>query len=157
MKSFQKEEGFSYKEFFYRFAIFLITVSVIVYFMPKERSFSYQYEINKPWKYGLLQASFDFPIYKGEKQVQEEQDSVLATYAPYYHINTEIREKMIRKFKKDYTDSLVYTIPYPHYRVHIERTLKEIYDNGVISPNDWSQLSQHKIQKIQLVDQNFSK
>ena len=157
MKSFQKEEGFSYKEFFYRFIIFLVTVAVIVYFMPKERNFSYQYEINKPWKYGLLQASFDFPIYKGEHQVQEEQDSVLAYYAPYYQINTEIGESMIRKFKKDYTDSLVYTIPYPHYRVHLERMLKKIYDKGVLSPNDFVQLSQNKIQKLQIVDQNISK
>ena len=157
MKSFQKEEGFSYKDFFYRFTIFFVTVAIIVYFMPKERNFSYQYEINKPWKYGLLQASFDFPIYKGEAQVQAEQDSVLTSYAPYYHINTSISENMIRKFKKDYTDSLVYTIPFPHYRVYLERTLKDIYEKGVISPNDLSQLSQHKINKLQVVDQNISK
>ena len=157
MKSFQKEEGFSYKEFFYRFTIFFITVAVIVYFMPKERNFSYQYEMNKPWKYGLLQASFDFPIYKGEAQVQAEQDSVLKSYAPYYQMNTEISEKMLQKFKKDYADSLVYTIPFPHYRVHLERTLKQIYDKGVISPNDLAQLTQHKINKLQIVDQNISK
>ena len=157
MKSFQKEEGFSYKEFFYRFSIFFITVAIIVYFMPKERSFSYQYEMNKPWKYGLLQASFDFPIYKGEEQVQAEQDSALATYAPYYHINTEVREKMLRKFKKDYADSLMYTIPYPIYRVHLEKMLKMIYDKGVISPNDYNQLSFHKVNKLQIVDDNVSK
>ena len=157
MKSFQKEEGFSYKEFFYRLAIFFITVAVIVYFMPKERSFSYQYELNKPWKYGLLQASFDFPIYKSEEQVQKEQDSVLIYYAPYFQINTEIREKMIKKFKEDYTDSLVFTIPYPHYRVHIERCLKDIYENGVIAPNDWAQISNQHIQSLQIVDQNTSR
>ena len=157
MKSFQNEEGFSYKEFFYRFSIFFITVAIIVYFMPKERGFSYQYEINKPWKYGLLQASFDFPIYKGEEQVQAEQDSVLKVYAPYFQINPEISEKMISRFKKDYADSLVYTIPYPHYRVHLERMLKEIYDKGIISLNDLSQLSQNHIQKLQVVDQNTSK
>ena len=32
--------------------------------MPNEGKFNYQFDINKPWKYGLLQASFDFPIYK---------------------------------------------------------------------------------------------
>ena len=157
MKSFQKEEGFSYKEFFYRFAIFLVTVAVIVYFMPKERSFSYQYEINKPWKYGLLQASFDFPIYKSEEQVQQEQDSVFTFYAPYFQINTEIREKMIKKFKEDYADSLVYIIPYPHYRVHIERLLKDIYERGVISFNDRAQIDQQKIQNLQIVAHNLAR
>ena len=157
MKSFQTEGEFQYKELFYRFAIFLVTVAIIVYFMPKERSFSYQFEINKPWKYGLLQASFDFPIYKGDAQVQAEQDSVMASYAPYYNINNEIREKMISSFKKDYADSLMYIIPFPHYRVFIEKKLKEIYDTGVISPNDMAQLNLGKSKKIQIVDQNTSK
>ena len=157
MKSFQTEGEFQYKELFYRFAIFWVTVAIIVYFMPKERSFSYQFEINKPWKYGLLQASFDFPIYKGDAQVQAEQDSVMASYAPYYNINNEIREKMISSFKKDYADSLMYIIPFPHYRVFIEKKLKEIYDTGVISPNDMAQLNLGKSKKIQIVDQNTSK
>ena len=157
MKSFQTEGEFQYKELFYRFAIFLVTVAIIVYFMPKERSFSYQFEINKPWKYGLLQASFDFPIYKGDAQVQAEQDSVMTAYAPYYNINNEIREKMISNFKKDYADSLMYIIPYPHYRVFIEKKLKQIYDTGVISPNDMAQLNLNKSNKLQIVDQNTSK
>ncbi len=157
MKSFQSEGEFQYKDFFYRCIIFLVTVATIVYFMPKERSFSYQYEMNKPWKYGLLQASFDFPIYKGDEQVQAEQDSVMAFYAPYFYINNEIGEKMLLNFKKDYTDSLVRIIPYPHYRVHLERMLKDIYDKGILSPNDMSQLSLNKINKLQIVDQNTSK
>ena len=157
MKSFQNEGGFSYRELFYRFSIFFITVAIIVYFMPKERSFNYQFELNKPWKYGLLQAPFDFPVYKGEEQVQAEQDSVMTAYTPYYNINTDISEKMIRKFKKDYNDSLVSIIPFSHYRVYLERKLKEIYDRGIIAPNDFAQLTQNNIQHVQIVDQNTSK
>ena len=64
MRSFKTSKRFSYKNLIYKSLIFIATVSVIVYFLPNEGKFNYQFDINKPWKYGLLQASFDFPIYK---------------------------------------------------------------------------------------------
>ena len=70
MKSLQTEKQFSYKGLLYKLAIFVVTVCVIVYFLPREGRFNYQFDINKPWKYGLLQASFDFPIYKDDAEVQ---------------------------------------------------------------------------------------
>ena len=54
MKTSLKDNTFSYKELLFKCAIFIVTVSVIVYFMPKEGKFNYQFELNKPWKYGLL-------------------------------------------------------------------------------------------------------
>ena len=68
MKSLQTEKQFSYKGLLYKLAIFVVTVCVIVYFLPREGRFNYQFDINKPWKYGLLQASFDFPIYKDDAE-----------------------------------------------------------------------------------------
>ena len=80
MKTLNGKRPFSYKDLLYKTLIFITTVSIIVYFLPKEGKFNYdEFEINTPWKYGLLQASFDFPIYKNEQQVQKEQDSILAT------------------------------------------------------------------------------
>ena len=75
MKSFQTERKFSYRDLFYKLILFVATVTIIVYFLPKEGQFNYQFEINKPWKYGLLQASFDFPIYKDESQIKKGQYS----------------------------------------------------------------------------------
>ena len=135
MKSFQTERQFSYKELLYKSIIFLATVTLLVYFLPREGKFNYQFDINKPWKYGLLQASFDFPIYKEEQQVQHEQDSVMAAYRPYYGLDKRIGDEMIKKFKDDYANSLYRIIPNPTYRNHIERLLKEIYEQGVIGVN----------------------
>ena len=103
MKTFRKDNTFSYKEVLFKCAIFIVTVSVIVYFMPREGKFNYQFELNKPWKYGLLQASFDFPIYKGEEQVKLEQDSILKFYTPYYQLNTETGREMLQKLNKTAT------------------------------------------------------
>lgn len=93
MRSFKTNQRFSYKNLIYKSLIFIATVSVIVYFLPNEGKFNYQFDINKPWKYGLLQASFDFPIYKNDIQVQKEQDSILADYQPYFQIDKEAEKK----------------------------------------------------------------
>lgn len=93
MKSFQTERQFSYKKLLYKCAIFLAAVVVIVYFLPREGTFNYQFDINKPWKYGLLQASFDFPIYKGDEEVRREQDSIMTNYHPYFLLSESTGEK----------------------------------------------------------------
>ena len=61
---------------------------------------NYQFDINKPWKYGLLQASFDFPIYKNDMQVQKEQDSILANLPAYFHIEKNVEKEMIEKTER---------------------------------------------------------
>ena len=71
MNSINTHRRFSYKDLFYKSLIFIVTVSVISYFMPKEGKFNYDFNPDKPWTYGLLQAPFDFPIYKSEAQVQK--------------------------------------------------------------------------------------
>ena len=77
MNSINSQRRFSYKDLLYKCLIFVVTVSIISYFMPKEGKFNYEFDIDKPWKYGLLQASFDFNIYKSEQQIEKERDSLL--------------------------------------------------------------------------------
>ena len=93
MKSFQTERQFSYKKFLYKCAIFLAAVAIIVYFLPREGHLNYQFDINKSWKYGLLQASFDFTIYKGEEEVRREQDSIMKNYNHTYKLSERTEDE----------------------------------------------------------------
>ena len=45
---------FSYKGYATRIAVILVSVFLIVYFLPRENRFGYEYELNRPWKYGQL-------------------------------------------------------------------------------------------------------
>ena len=153
MKSLQSNKGFSYKNWLYKGLIFLITVTIIVYFLPKEGKFNYQFDINTPWKYGLLQASFDFPIYKNELQVQAEEDSLMATYQPYYNLNKETEKNAVDKFREDYYKNLKQRIGREYFR-YIERTLKELYAQGIVSGNELGQLKEDSVHHILLIEQN---
>ena len=176
MRSFKTNQRFSYKNLIYKSLIFIATVSVIVYFLPNEGKFNYQFDINKPWKYGLLQASFDFPIYKNDIQVQKEQDSILADYQPYFQIDKEAEKNVLSKLREDYNKTLRHSLPgtdyvryiertlkamipssYSAFNVrYIERTLKALYEDGIIAGNDLKRMEEDSIIAIRLVDKNVA-
>lgn len=156
MKSFQTNRQPLLKDWVYRAAFFVTTVGIIVYFLPQEGKFNYQFDINKPWKYGLLQAAFDFPIYKAEEQVQQEQDSILRSYAPYFTLSASVEDEMVQKFKEDYSQQLNKIIPSPAYQHHVERLLHVIYQKGLISPTDYNRLLLDSIQQLRIVEHNTS-
>lgn len=156
MRSFKTNQRFSYKNLIYKSLIFIATVSVIVYFLPNEGKFNYQFDINKPWKYGLLQASFDFPIYKNDIQVQKEQDSILADYQPYFQIDKEAEKNVLSKLREDYNKTLRHSFPGTDYVRYIERTLKALYEDGIIAGNDLKRMEEDSIIAIRLVDKNVA-
>jgi putative nucleotidyltransferase with HDIG domain len=124
--------------------------------MPKEGKFNYDFELDTPWKYGLLQASFDFPIHKSEQQIQKEQDSLLVLYQPYFDVDKNVEKNMLLKLREDYNQHLKHSLPSSDYIRHIERTLKHIYEKGVLSVQDAQLLSEDSIQTILLVDKNVA-
>ena len=156
MNSINSQRRFSYKDLLYKCLIFVVTVSIISYFMPKEGKFNYDFELNTPWKYGLLQASFDFPIHKSEQQIQKEQDSLLVLYQPYFDVDKNVEKNMLLKLREDYNQHLKHSLPSSDYIRHIERTLKHIYEKGVLSVQDAQLLSEDSIQTILLVDKNVA-
>ena len=156
MRSFKTNQRFSYKNLIYKSLIFIATVSVIVYFLPNEGKSNYQFDINKPWKYGLLQASFDFPIYKNDLQVQKEQDSILADYQPYFQIDKEAEKNVLSKLREDYNKTLRHSLPGTDYVRYIERTLKALYEDGIIAGNDLKRMEEDSIIAIRLVDKNVA-
>ena len=156
MNNTNNHKGFSYKDLLYKCLIFIVTVSVITYFMPKEGKFNYEFDINTPWKYGLLQASFDFPIYKNELQVQKEQDSLLAYYQPYFTMDKNVEKNILAKLREDYSHKLKFFLPSTDYYRHIERTLKHVYEKGILSHHDAQLLATDSIQSALLVEKNVA-
>lgn len=147
---------FLYKDLLYKSLIFIATVAVIVYFLPKEGKFNYQFEIGMPWKYGLLQASFDFPIYKNDAQVLHEQDSIMAFYQPYFHQDKDVEKNTLNRLREDYTEKLRHALPSADYVRHIERTLRSLYENGIISGEDLDRLEHDSTTSILLVEKNVA-
>ena len=131
-----KNKELSFRDLIYRALIFIGTVGVIVYFLPRDGKFNYQFDIDKPWKYGQLMATFDFPIYKDDQVVKREQDSILASFQPYFQLNKSTEKQALKKLKDDYQMHLRDVLPSADYIRHIERILSEVYQAGILLPKN---------------------
>lgn len=141
-----------WKTFLYRLLIFICTVGLIVYFMPRDVKFNYQFDLDKPWKYGQLIATFDFPIYKPDEVVKHEQDSILAHFQPYYNIDKEVSKAELQQLRSDYQTSLRELLPNQDYYTYLQRTLTEIYNAGIISNENLSELQKDSTNGIMVID-----
>ncbi|WP_277639485.1 HD family phosphohydrolase [Bacteroides graminisolvens] len=150
------KKSFSYRDLLYKVLVFAGTVALIVYFLPREGKFSYQFDLNKPWKYGQLMATFDFPIYKDEAVVKKEQDSLLASFQPYYRLNKTVEKDAVRKLKENYKKHLNQIIPSVGYLHHLEKTLKEIYAKGIASTEDIGQIKKDSVTFIMVVEDKLA-
>lgn len=157
MNHLKKKNSFSYRDLSYKALIFVATVAVIVYFLPRDGKFNYQFDINKPWKYGQLIATFNFPIYKDNAVVKQEQDSLLSTFQPYYQFDKKIEKEALTKLREDYNNHLKGILPSTDYIRYIERTLKEIYASGIISTENAQELDSDSTAYIRKIDDKLAK
>ncbi|NDV63815.1 HD family phosphohydrolase [Bacteroides sp. 224] len=142
-----------YKAILLKTCIFIATVGIIVYFLPRDGKFNYQFDLNRPWKYGQLMATFDFPIYKDEAIVKKEHDSLMAAFQPYYTLESTVEKEAIAKFREDYNANLKSILPSADYARHIEKVLKEVYKSGIIMAEDLKRLQQDSISTIKVIEE----
>ncbi len=139
-----------------RLLMFLAAVAVIAYFFPREGKFKYQFQSGKPWKYGLLTASFTFPIYKTDEQVKHEQDSMLRDFRPYYQLKSTTGDAQKSRLFADYNSTLNKKANSAHLQ-YIETALNQIYSAGVISAKDYEDLKSKGVAEIKVIDNKLSK
>ena len=157
MSHHKQKKNIPYKDIIYKLSIFIITVTVIVYFLPREAKFNYQFDIDKPWKYSQLMATFDFPIYKDDNLVKHEQDSLMRMFKPYYNLQKDTEDEAIKKLKNIYHTTYKKIFPSIDYLQYLEHTLREIYDRGVISNNNALTLETDSTMAIWIVENRSSK
>ncbi|MEG0948488.1 MAG: HDIG domain-containing protein [Bacteroidales bacterium] len=146
----------SFREKLIRILLYVAATAIIVYFLPREGKFRYHFQEGRPWKYGLLTASFDFPIYKTDAQIQFERDSIMQRYHPYYKMDKSISEKQIGKLADDYRDKLRKSLSAQDYR-YLTNSLQILYKEGLLTPNEQSELERNQTKSVRILDQNVSK
>lgn len=145
-------KNINYKDIFIKALIFLVTVVLIVYFLPRDSKFNYQFEVDRPWKYGQLMATFDFPIYKDEATIKKEQDSIMRAFQPYFNLNTDVERDAIERLRNDYNTTLRNVFPSADYVRYVERALRDVYKSGVVSLEDIDMLRKDSVESILVVE-----
>lgn len=134
-----------------RIWITALTVAIIVWFLPRDsNSKRYNYDVGKPWMYQSFIAQFDFPIYKSEDAIKQEQDSILKELMPYYNYDPTREKKELEKFNKDFSSEL--TGLSHHYRAIIIDRIHRLYSAGIMNTPEYNAIAHDSTNMVKVVD-----
>ena len=149
MALFEKYKSNYWRNMATRFALILVTVALIVLFMPRNKGTQLRYDIGKPWMYGSFIAKFDFPVYKTDEAVKAEQDSALKSFQPYYNYDAKLEKSEIKQFYHDFSVGIE---GMPSGSVHlIAERLHQLYHTGIMSTPEYSDLAADSSNMIRVV------
>ena len=130
--------------------LMVVTVSVIVFFLPRNSGPQFRYDIGKPWMYSSLIAKFDFPIYKTEATIKEEQDSIAEAFEPYYNYDTKVEQQQIRRFAEKYKGGIP-GLP-QGFTATITDRLHRLYQAGIMNAPEYSKIMRDTTSMIRIVN-----
>ena len=128
----------------------VVTVSVIVFFLPRNSGPQFRYDIGKPWMYSSLIAKFDFPIYKTEATIKEEQDSIAEAFEPYYNYDPKVEQQQIRRFAEKYKGGIP-GLP-QGFTATITDRLHRLYQAGIMNAPEYSKIMRDTTSMIRIVN-----
>ena len=150
MNKFDATENHQRRKIFSRIMLVVISVVIIVCFIPRNGGPQFRYDVGKPWMYGSLIAKFDFPIYKTDEAIKEERDSMMHDFEPYYNFNPEVESKQLTKFFEDFREGMP-GMP-KNFTSLVADKLHNLYQQGIMSPTEYSSMAKDTSKVIRLVE-----
>lgn len=145
-----RKEAKYWQNLLMRVWITALTVAIIVWFLPRDsNSKRYNYDVGKPWMYQSFIAQFDFPIYKSEDAIKQEQDSILKGLMPYYNYDPTREKKELERFNKDFSSEL--TGLSHHYRAIIIDRIHRLYSAGIMNTPEYNAIAHDSTNMVKVV------
>ncbi len=155
MSRFNHRNKWTQRDYIVRYLSVTAIIVLLVAFMPRERVRTYYYHEGGVWDYATLIAKDSFPVLKSETQLQKEKDSIVHYYEPYFNYDANKADSMIAEWHKVFKTSLAQHVP-AHFEKHITTRLMEIYDNGIVSGEDYNLVNTQHANAIRVIKGNVS-
>ncbi len=160
------------------FALFLVTGFLIIYMLPREGKFRYEFQRGRPWMHETLIAPFNFPIYKTEAELNAERDSILADFHHYFRFDLQIPDSALRSFilnlnirwkeylavrydieKEEIEEFLTGNENLKNFKDEFAEfsssLLRHVYDRGIIAPGETTDIIISSQESIVIVRENI--
>ena len=108
-----------------------------------------RYDVGKPWMYASLIAKFDFPVYKSDAVIQQEKDSLLAYFQPYYNYDKGMEKRQLGKLHADYPRGIP-GLPAAQMRTLYDR-LHRLYQAGIISTPQYNSIAKDSVNMVRVI------
>lgn len=150
MNKYDMSERNQWKKILSRMALVLISVVIIVLFIPRNSGPQFRYDVGKPWMYGSLIAKFDFPIYKTDEAIKQERDSLLRNFEPYFNFKNNMESAQMTRFFEDFTGGLP-GMPATYTNIVADK-LHQLYKSGIMGATEFSSIAQDTTKMIRVID-----
>lgn len=150
MNKYDMSERNQWKKILSRMALVLISVVIIVLFIPRNSGPQFRYDVGKPWMYGSLIAKFDFPIYKTDEAIKQERDSLLRNFEPYFNFKDNMESAQMTRFFEDFTGGLP-GMPATYTNIVADK-LHQLYKSGIMGATEFSSIAQDTTKMIRIID-----
>ncbi len=138
-----------------RILLFIVSLVLLVYFLPRTDKDHFIYEVNRPWRYALLTAPFDIPVHLDSVSAARVKDSIDTNFEPVYRRDLATEKTIV----SDYTTRLNSTPGLditPSQRNQIIRAIKQVYENGIVSREDYARMSSGELPAVRFVHDNVA-
>lgn len=131
-----------------RILVMLVAVALIVLALPRNDRQTYAYEQGEPWRYQLLTAPFDIPIYLDEATVQRATDSVTRNFSPFVIYADTARAASMRRLEQSGIPAMKLA--------QLRKLLGMVYENGIMSPQLKKRVKATNDRQIRLMGEDAS-
>ncbi len=130
----------------YKIILYVLSVVLIVFMLPKGGKFKYDYPKGKPWQYETYLAPFDFAIQKSKDEIEDEIKQIEQNSKIYFSYDETVLELVKQKLYEAINKS--------NFNKNIDSSLKKIGDgiiNKVYKYGFIDSQSEQKISKNDLI------
>lgn len=128
------------QELILKLFLFIVSAVLIIFLLPKEGKFKYEFQKNKPWVHEDLFAPFDFAIYKTSQEIENEKEELLQSHLLFFNRDKNAEKTSIDNYTKwihtNWADSLNLKGDVEAYIKKGEDYLNQIYEIGIVKLTD---------------------
>lgn len=150
MNKFNLSEKHQWRKIMSRVLLIVISVTIIVWFIPRNSGPQFRYDVGKPWMYGSLIAKFDFPIYKTDEAIKAERDSLMRNFEPYFNLDTQTENRQLTRFFQDFKTGIP-GLPV-NYTSIVADKLHQLYQTGIMGTSEFSSMAKDTTAVVRIVD-----
>lgn len=134
--------------YFIKSLIFIGLIILLTYFLPNRNKFKHHFEAGKPWSYELLMAPFDFPIFKSDNQIKEDEAKLLEKFVPFFQLDTTVADRQLRRLMAElYAEDDSLSVA----QLALPEKWEGIYNKGIMSAHIHQQLLSENITEIMCI------
>ncbi|MDN5284430.1 MAG: hypothetical protein JWR38_704 [Mucilaginibacter sp.] len=128
-----------------KFLMMLLSIGLIVFFLPKQAKFGYEYEKGRIWNQKDLISPYNFAILKTAQENKNDQKAAKESITPIYQLDLAVENQQMEGYKNDieikWHNAGINDRFKPKYLSIGNDLLKEIYETGILKLNAQYQLN----------------